>query len=858
MRSFFYTLLVFALASCVEEQKEVVRSQLDLEWELSDDSNQHRYPAEVPGDVYTTLIKEQVIPHPFAGVNEGKVQWVSDSSWKYSGTWHVTDSLLAFSHVDLIFQGLDTYAKIKLNDSLVATTNNMFRTWELPVRSLLRSGSNTLEVEFEPPVEKGVEARQALGVALPADNDVGQEKVSPYVRKAGYHFGWDFAPRMVTSGIWKPIEVRYSTGIFIEDVAYDYAFTDDGVKVDTHVRVQSDRNDELTVRVWHEENIVAHQLVKVRSGGQMAPLTFELQDVERWWPTGEGKQQLYKFYVEILAAGDLIDSHSEFIGFRTIILDRSRDEKGERFQFIVNGKPLFMKGANMVPPTTKEGESDEDAWLRMVTEMEVSHMNMVRIWGGGVYPPDAFFNACDRAGILVWQDLMFANTMVPDGEAFLQNVEAEVREQATRLRDHPSLALWCGNNEIEVAWNNWGWQDTYELSESDSTRLWRAYERLFKRGIPDWIRSEDRLTPYVHTSPISNWGNAAGLQTGDLHYWGVFHGDAAIAELDQNVGRFVSEYGMQSYPSLKTLQPWTDSLALNYSKPFWSSRQKSYKRDGPILNLIEQQLWPPVGPDEFVRLGQVCQAMAYERAIKAHRFSNGHCAGTLYWQLNDVWPGASWAGIDHTGKWKASQYAVEENYRPEVMRFIVEEDSLWIELHADKEKYQGELNVRLFHTYGELLWSERIAVHADRVGGWPMRLFLNKAAKTKLILFAEWNDGQENVLAEEEFIWVRPGDLWQAKAKFEVTREVLSRDSYQFHVSTDKPVWRTWLDCSGFEPDIQCFALPPDRVKTVIERSAWSADQLKFVVPEVIIRGQNRRYGNPSLFSGLRVATQYE
>jgi beta-mannosidase len=319
-----------------------------------------------------------------------------------------------------------------------------------------------------------------------------------------------------------------------------------------------------------------------------------------------------------------------------------------------------MKGCNIVPPDMFPPRAGDPAWVALVADAQRAHMNMVRIWAGGIYPPDAFFDACDTAGILVWEDFMLAN-MVPAEGAFLDNVLEEAREQAARLSTHPSVALLCGNNELAVAWKNWGWQGKYDLHGADSVRVIQTNYDLWTRQLAG-IASAAGLA-YIWTSPLSNWGNAAGLRNGDLHYWGVWHGDEPIPALRENVGRFVSEYGFQSWPDSAMLSKYIDPEQLHLGSAALRFRQRSYKTDAPIWKAIKQQLGEePKTLGRFITDSQEVQAQAYQIAIEAQMAEQPRCMGTLFWQLNDPWPGPSWSLIDHDGNWKPGMYAVQRLY----------------------------------------------------------------------------------------------------------------------------------------------------------------------------------------------------
>ena len=661
-RIFVALLACIALFGCrndrAERATETSWSTLDGAWEFRSTTDSGWLPATVPGTVHTDLMATGRLPDPYRSTYEDSVQWVEHLDWTYRRQFTVTDAQLANAHVDLVFEGLDTYATIRLNGNHIGQADNMHRTWAFPVKHLLRQGVNDVEVTFRSPVARGGELLAVYGRSLPADNDMGTPAVSPFVRKAGIHFGWDFAPRLVTSGIWQRTGIRAWSGVRIAHVTL----------------VQEGRGGlrQLRITVHTEGHADNAMQAAIRLGGRPLQGEWErladglrfstsIPDTGRWWPHTMGEPMLHLLEVELIQAGHA-SRWEGLVGLRDIALDQRPDSMGTPFRFVVNGSPMFAQGANLVPPDMFLPRAGDAGWLSCVRHLKDLGANMVRVWGGGVYPPDAFFEACDSAGILVWQDLMFANTMVPDDSAFTANVEAEVRGQVLRLQHHACLAHWCGNNEIDVAWHNWGWQDTYAITAPDSARMWRSYVALFRERLPRLIGQLDPGRPYSSTSPLSNWGNPEGLRHGSLHYWGVWHGDEPFASFRTNVGRFVSEYGSQSYPAWETLEQWAAPEDLAPGSAFWALRQKSYKGDAAIALQARLHGLPVRDRRELVETSRQLQAMAYRTAIEAHQRAPW-CAGTLLWQLNEPWPGASWSLVEYGGRVKPAYQAVREAYR---------------------------------------------------------------------------------------------------------------------------------------------------------------------------------------------------
>ncbi|HRH69608.1 MAG TPA: hypothetical protein PLB89_08895 [Flavobacteriales bacterium] len=632
-------------------------------WQFQQVGKEQWYSAEVPGVVQTDLLRHGLIPDFMQGSNIDSVQWIENEDWVYKRTIVVSDSLLKHGHLDLVFKGLDTFAEVYINDSLIGKADNMFRTWEWPIKSLLRLGANELNVIFRSPIKEGAKLRDAYGIQLPHDND--PTGVSPYIRKAAYQFGWDFCPRLVTSGIWRSVELRGWSKARVYGV--DMRRSDDPAskgKIMLMPSLEIDERIRPDVRLFLDDSLVlsGHHGSMVRSKDP-APLsaTLEITASNRWHPRGRGSQSLHRLRCEVLLKNKVVSTWEESVGFARAELVQRTDTVGRSFSFMVNGQAVFAKGVNLVPPSMVP--ISDGPWQDLVAAMVRADMNMVRVWSGGVYPPEAFYDACDAAGILVWQDIMIAN-LPPGTRTFSENVGWEVADLVGQLQRHPCVALYCGNNELDVAWKNWGWQSRYGLHEEDSTMTDHHYRDLFTIGIPtalDIHGAED--VPYSSTSPLSNWGNAEGLKSGDLHYWGVWHGDSTFSSFKNNVGRFVSEYGFQSYPDSALLSQYIDPKELYLGSPAMERLQRSYKTDRPIWEAMERELGEkPTTIGGFIEGSQRAQALAYQLAIEAHMSAQPRCMGTLLWQLNDCWPGPSWSIIDYAGNPKPAYEMVKRLY----------------------------------------------------------------------------------------------------------------------------------------------------------------------------------------------------
>jgi beta-mannosidase len=629
-------------------------------WTFCQAGKEQWYTAEVPGVVQTDLLRHGLIPDFYKGSNIDSVQWIENEDWIYKRTIVANDSLLKHGHVDLVFKGLDTFAEVYLNDSLLGKADNMFRTWEWPIKELLRPGGNELKVIFRSPIKEGAILRDAYGIQLPHDND--PSGVSPYMRKAAYQFGWDFCPRLVTSGIWQGVELRCWSQVRITSV---------------EVSVSGLAAAELVATVFLNTDGILSKRVRVRAfiDGQEEGRTLRVEAtgsirVEgiprpvggNWEPLGSGNREFHRIRLRVELGSTILSEWSALWAEKAIELAAYPDSTGRVFKFLVNGREVFIRGCNIVPPSVLPSAPDS-CWLALVRSMRSANINMVRVWAGGIYPPEVFFDACDTAGIMVWQDFMFASISPFEGD-FLQNSLEEVKEQFRRIGRHPSAVMWSGNNELRVAWQNWGWQTRYALHGQDSLRVADMSDRFFNEELYLAIHSYYNRVSYTPTSPLSNWGNAEGLKSGDLHYWGVWHGDSAFSSFKNNVGRFVSEYGFQSYPDSALLSHYIDPKELYLGSPAMKRMQRSYKTDKPIWDAIARELGKePKTLGEFIEDSQEVQAKAYRMAIEAHMAAQPHCMGTLFWQLNDCWPGPSWSLIDYEGNWKPGMYEVQRLYR---------------------------------------------------------------------------------------------------------------------------------------------------------------------------------------------------
>jgi beta-mannosidase len=689
--------LLVMMASCTGKTTNNY-SELNLDWKFSRTGSDQWYPAQVPGSVQEDLLLNALIPDPFIGSNEDSIQWVEEESWSYRAEFKLSDQQLTYKNLELIFEGLDTYATVYLNDSLIQQTDNMFLAYRTNIRDKVSPGLNKIRIDFESPIQRNKQLVSAMPYELPT-SESAKIKVSSYVRKAAYQFGWDFAPRVVTSGIWRPIKLEAWNEVVIRDVHF--------VAVDI-----SDHRATYTVRITIESISEEEYELSLNGEKTSLKLTPGINVVERqlsiekpiyWWPNGLGEQHLYTIETAVYKGNQMLDSDRTNLGVRTIKLVQEKDDIGTSFKFEVNGREVFMKGANWSPLSSYPGSIADSVYVNRLHQVRDANMNMLRVWGGGIYERDLFYDLCDQYGILVWQDFMFANTMYPPLDEFTANVRKEVKYQVNRLKNHPSLALLNGNNEIDVAWKNWGWQDQYAYTEQDSAELRSYYEKIFHELMPGIINGIDSNMNYSSTSPISNWGTAENFNHSSMHYWGVWHGGDLIADYKDHVGRFVSEYGFQSYPNYETFKPYLmiDDFTPEYNA---SLHQKSYVGNKLIIKEAEDYFGAIEGLEDFITKSQKVQAIAYKNAIEAHRLSD-KCDGSLFWQLNDCWPGPSWSVIDFKGKGKLAYDVIKDRYKSAIVVINLEEDDLNVFLiNDDPGMIKAQIIFELFKANGDRVW----------------------------------------------------------------------------------------------------------------------------------------------------------
>lgn len=691
--------------------------KLTTGWQFRQVGKDQWYPAKVPGTVNTDLLKNKLINDPFAADEEKTQQWIGDEAWEYKTNFNADAATLNKENVELVFNGLDTYADVTLNGKSILEANNMFRTWRVDVKPLLKVGKNEITVILKSAYKEGLKELKQFPIQLVNDNDRGEFKTSVFTRKAQHHYGWDWGARFLTAGIWRPIELQAWDKVRIDNIQYIQKSQSSKVAAfDVVFNITSTSNQKVKLMVdGAKGKAYTTQEVSLVKGENRITLPITISNPKLWWPNGLGDQYLYKLTAAVKTSDSKSVSNTQNIGVRTVELVQEPDAKGKSFMFKVNGVPVFMKGANYIPSDHFLPRVDSMHYAKLVKRAKDANMNMLRVWGGGVYEDDLFYKECDRQGILVWQDFMFACSFYPWTDSFLKNITEEFRQNVIRLRNHPSIAMWCGNNEIREAWHHWGYQKVYNWSKQDSAAIWHGYLKIFEETIPNVLKAEDNTRYYWPSSPYYGWGSPKSLTEGDSHYWGVWWGMEPFETYEKKVPRFASEYGFQAVPSAKTLEEYIPRSEWNTSSPILRVHQKHGKGFETIDTYMKRDLPEPKNFDDYIYLSQVLQGDGITLAIEAHRRSMPYCTGSLYWQLNDCWPVVSWSSIDYRLRPKALQFMARHSFAPTLISFDNNNgDNLDIYLINDLLKDQkGTLSCRLVNLSGKELWSTSSNVVAN-------------------------------------------------------------------------------------------------------------------------------------------------
>ena len=625
---------------------------------------------QIPGTVLSGLLAAGKIKDPFYRTNEDATRALFWKDYVFTRTFDVDEELLAQQHIVLVCEGLDTLAEISINGTFLAKTDNMHRTWKFQAKKLLHPGKNEIQIVFRSVLrfieDYPYEAHKKINY-IPC----GSMKGNQLLRKAHSMFGWDWGPQTIDAGIFRDIYLQGYSHARIEDIRIHQQHAKN-VSVQTSITLsESVPGQKLCVELSEDgaDKPLQTKLCKTNADG-VAAVDFVIENPKLWWPNDYGDQPLYIVRTTLLDEdGTSLESITRRIGLRTLTISQEKDEWGNEFAFCVNGVKIFTRGGNYIPDDCLYTRITEKKLDYILESCRRAHFNCVRVWGGGYYPSDAFYDLCDEKGLIVWQDLMYACNVYDVTDAFAENCRQETYDNLRRLRHHASLGLWCGNNEIESAWDHWG------DFQKETPYLRADYIRLFEEVLPKAVQEADGETFYWHSSPSSGgcFDNPDDANRGDTHYWDVWHGQKPFTDYRKYFFRFCSEFGFQSFPCAKTVNSFTLEDDRNIFSRVMESHQKNDAANGKMLYYLSENLRYPKDLTHLLYASQVLQGMAIKYGVDHWRRNRGRCMGTLYWQINDDWPAPSWSSIDYFGRWKALHYMAQKFYAPHAVSMTLED-----------------------------------------------------------------------------------------------------------------------------------------------------------------------------------------
>ncbi len=636
------------------------KQTLNGTWKMKESGTAQLYDTTVPGSVLSCLIEKQVIEDPYYRENEYPTRDLFWKDYEFKRNFEVTEELMQENNLDLVCFGLDTLTDIYINGSFLASTNNMHRTWRLPVRDILKVGQNDIRILLKSTLQYIEDYEYAENKEITFTNG-GSVVGNQLIRKAHSMFGWDWGAQLPDAGIFRDIELQAYSGARVHDVCIDQLHEENKVQLTLHTKTELWEKKAYTLRISVYDP-AGKQIVTVENEitTEDSIQTLTVENPELWWPNGFGEHPLYRIELTLFSHDSTIDHCEYTIGLRTLTVSQEKDEWGSEFAFMVNGIKIFTKGANYIPEDCIYSWITPERIEYLVKSSVRANYNCLRVWGGGYYPSNTFYELCDRYGLIVWQDLMYACNVYDLTEKFEENIVQETIDNVIRIRHHACLGIWCGNNELESAWHHWGgFQEETEYLRAD-------YIKQFEYLLPKTVKATDRTTFYWPSSPSSGgcFDDPDCENRGDTHYWSVWHGLLPFSDYQNHYFRFCSEFGFQSFPSLKTVKTYTKETDRNIFSSVMESHQKNEAANGKILYYLSENFCYPKDFDSLLYVSQILQAVAIKSGVEHFRRNRGRCMGSLYWQINDNWPVASWASIDYFGRWKALHYMAKNFYAP--------------------------------------------------------------------------------------------------------------------------------------------------------------------------------------------------
>lgn len=691
---------------------------------------------QIPGTVLSGLLAAGKIKDPFYRTNEDATRALFWKDYVFTRTFDVDEELLAQQHIVLVCEGLDTLAEISINGTFLAKTDNMHRTWKFQAKKLLHPGKNEIQIVFRSVLrfieDYPYEAHKKINY-IPC----GSMKGNQLLRKAHSMFGWDWGPQTIDAGIFRDIYLQGYSHARIEDIRIHQQHAKN-VSVQTSITLsESVPGQKLCVELSEDgaDKPLQTKLCKTNADG-VAAVDFVIENPKLWWPNDYGDQPLYIVRTTLLDEdGTSLESITRRIGLRTLTISQEKDEWGNEFAFCVNGVKIFTRGGNYIPDDCLYTRITEKKLDYILESCRRAHFNCVRVWGGGYYPSDAFYDLCDEKGLIVWQDLMYACNVYDVTDAFAENCRQETYDNVRRLRHHASLGLWCGNNEIESAWDHWG------DFQKETPYLRADYIRLFEEVLPKAVQEADGETFYWHSSPSSGgcFDNPDDANRGDTHYWDVWHGQKPFTDYRKYFFRFCSEFGFQSFPCAKTVNSFTLEDDRNIFSRVMESHQKNDAANGKMLYYLSENLRYPKDLTHLLYASQVLQGMAIKYGVDHWRRNRGRCMGTLYWQINDDWPAPSWSSIDYFGRWKALHYMAQKFYAPHAVSMTLEDHRCHVYFSNESfETTEYSLTLSIRDLSGNVLETYETKGNSPAFS----------AIKTAVVDICSWEDQKDDVFLE--------------------------------------------------------------------------------------------------------------
>lgn len=752
--------------------KDMVQS-LNGVWQLTglDDSGRLNISAAVPGSFYAALLKEGMMDDPYYGLNEQKSMELCQQSTVWERSFTPESGILESKTILLKFCGIDTISKIYLNGSLIGSTNNMHRTYIFDVTSVISDGENILRIEIYSPLKYIAEMQEKDPLWGVSSTVAGY----PHIRKAHYMYGWDWGPKLPDMGIWRDVELVGVNGGMLGGVyiTQDHSAVSEGkvtVNISAGLAYADGENLRLEAELTSPTGETVGSATNIYSGEAAAELSVDVKNPALWYPNGYGEHPLYSLKLRLtkLDSGELLDEYTSNVGLLTLSLCRDKMGDGEDFAFVVNGIKIFAMGANYIPEDQIIPRCSDERSRKLLESCADANFNMIRVWGGGYYPSDGFYNICDELGLLVWQDFMFACSIYRATDEFMSTVKQEIIDNVTRIRNHPSLALWCGNNEIESMWDNW--------NTGADPALKNDYLALFEDMIPKVLAQLDPKTPYWPSSPSScqHFKNTGDLTRGDAHYWAVWHSFRPFTDYFKYKFRFCSEYGFESLPSVKTVRAFYDDAEPRLSDDIMEAHQKCDGGTKKVEYYLAQMSHQPKDFAGLVYATQAVQSDAIRLNVEHMRQNRDVCRGSLYWQVNDSNPVISWASIDYFNRPKALHYAAKRFYSPVLVSCNYENpEELWLNVSSERlEDVECEISWHSRLSSGEIINSVSQTVGVKPLSSLnavpitPEISGIGGELKNKAYLEFELRENGK-IISSGTYMYVQPKDFEFADPKLE-------------------------------------------------------------------------------------------